>query len=333
MPKQQRRWYRSDLNLQYRARHQQELTARVGRGERRGMGEAGSSGSSGGSGGSGASLEALEPRLYLSSDPALGAYLLVGDANNDDMVGGADLIAAQQNFGAVEDGSATGLFIGDANDDGMVTGADLIAVQRHLGRAAAGPVVDDPGLAGGIVFRQEGELFFSGENDDYMLVEHNSDLAVANGSVALSFVADQVSGRHALFSKDAWGQDHGGHLTAFVQDGRVKVRLQKHGDGERWVKSEPGTIEAGRQHHVVVTFGDQGLWLYVDGLMADWELEYHQGIEPNPEPLAIGASIWGRSDDNPTYARNEFDGVISNFTLYNHQLSRPQVAELAGGLA
>ena len=56
---------------------------------------------------------------------------LLGDANNDGQVTGADLIAVQQNFGNV--GDADGLLLGDANDDGQVTGADLIAVQQNFG--------------------------------------------------------------------------------------------------------------------------------------------------------------------------------------------------------
>ena len=49
---------------------------------------------------------------------------LLGDANNDLRVTGADLIAVQQNFGASEPLPATGLLPGDANDDGQVTGGD-----------------------------------------------------------------------------------------------------------------------------------------------------------------------------------------------------------------
>ena len=63
--------------------------------------------------------------------------LLLGDANNDNQVTGADLVIVQQNFGNVDPNMPTdGLFIGDANDDGKVTGADLIAVQQNFGNIA-----------------------------------------------------------------------------------------------------------------------------------------------------------------------------------------------------
>jgi len=66
--------------------------------------------------------------------------VLLGDANNDNQVTGADLVIAQQNFGNVDPNMPTdGLLYGDANDDGQVTGADLIIVQQNFGNTL-GPV-------------------------------------------------------------------------------------------------------------------------------------------------------------------------------------------------
>jgi len=60
----------------------------------------------------------------------------MGDANNDSLVTGADLITVQQNFGKTGD---TGI-PGDANFDGLVTGADLIAVQQNFGNVVTAAV-------------------------------------------------------------------------------------------------------------------------------------------------------------------------------------------------
>ena len=76
-------------------------------------------------------------QIQAVNDPVL----LLGDANNDGLVTGLDLIAVQENFaniGPPDDGTLPG----DANDDGLVTGADLIAVQENFGKAAA--VVPEP---------------------------------------------------------------------------------------------------------------------------------------------------------------------------------------------
>ena len=76
--------------------------------------------------------------------------LLLGDANNDNQVTGADLVIVQQNFGNVDPNMPTdGLFIGDANDDGKVTGDDLIIVQQNFGNTLApvGAEVPEPASA------------------------------------------------------------------------------------------------------------------------------------------------------------------------------------------
>ena len=62
--------------------------------------------------------------------------MLLGDANGDGQVTGADLIAVQQNFGKTGDSPLAG----DSNGDGQVTGADLISVQQNFGKALAAPV-------------------------------------------------------------------------------------------------------------------------------------------------------------------------------------------------
>ena len=86
--------------------------------------------------------------IYASNaDIQLVLFLLLGDANNDNQVTGADLVIVQQNFGNVDSNMPTdGLFIGDANDDGKVTGTDLIIVQQNFGNTLApvGAEVPEP---------------------------------------------------------------------------------------------------------------------------------------------------------------------------------------------
>ena len=69
---------------------------------------------------------------------------LPGDANNDLIVSGLDLIAVQEGFGNSEPGEPTGLLRGDANDDGVVSGLDLIKVQENFGKAAPPSAIPEP---------------------------------------------------------------------------------------------------------------------------------------------------------------------------------------------
>ena len=64
---------------------------------------------------------------------------LLGDANKDGLVTGADLISVQQSFGNT--GSVP--LQGDANNDGLVTGADLISVQQNFGKVTSA-IVPEP---------------------------------------------------------------------------------------------------------------------------------------------------------------------------------------------
>ena len=74
---------------------------------------------------------------------AAGPEPLIGDANGDGQVTGADLIAVQQNFGK----TGTPPLPGDANNDGLVTGADLISVQQNFGNVLAAPVPEPATIA------------------------------------------------------------------------------------------------------------------------------------------------------------------------------------------
>ena len=96
---------------------------------------------------------------------------------------------------------------------------------------AIGPVTDGDQIPG-VAVRAGGDLWLSGADDDYVEVSHSSDLELSDGTVSLTFVADEVWSRRALFSKDASQQEHGGHLTAYLESGRLKVRLQQQGDGD-----------------------------------------------------------------------------------------------------
>ena len=191
------------------------------------------------------------------------------------------------------------------------------------------PPVDDGEPTLGVVLSVPGAIELRGENDEYVQIEHYDALELTEGTVALAFTADDVSGWNALFSKDAHGQETGGHLTAFVVDGKVKVRLQST-EHNKWLHTAEESIQAGQEYHIVISFGAEGFHLYLNGELADSNDGFTQGIAMNTEELAIGANIWSRSEENPLYAKNEFAGVISDFTVYSDQLSPQEIPPLAG---
>ena len=189
------------------------------------------------------------------------------------------------------------------------------------------PVIDDGQMPEDGVFGFAGEVEFNGE--DHLEIAHRSELELSEGTISLSFTADRSWGRQALFSKDFSGNREGGDLTAFVKDGRIEVRFQS-AEESVWLKTASGAIEAGQEHHLAFTFGEQGAWLYVDGLMKDWEVGFTQGLEENTQNLAIGANTWARNEHRPDKTWDLFAGTIADFTIYNQQYDHQQVAELAG---
>ena len=191
------------------------------------------------------------------------------------------------------------------------------------------PDPQDGELPEGAVFGMLEPVPFTGERGDHLEVEHQASLELDQGTVTLKFTADDIFGSHALFSKDGYGKQDGGHLTAFVYDGRVKVRLQSV-DDEVWLRTAEGSIEPGVEYELAITFGDDGFWVYLDGRMEDWAPEFTQGISANDDQLAIGANIWHRNEENPTAANSYFDGVIRDFVVYDSQFTRHEVADLAG---
>jgi Concanavalin A-like lectin/glucanases superfamily len=95
-----------------------------------------------------------------------------------------------------------------------------------------------------------------------------------------------------------------------------------------WIET-PEILEAGKEYDLAVTFGSDGLRIYIDGELQASKAEFKQGLLLNTADLAIGANIWGRDAEHPNSAQSFFDGTISNFTIYGSQLNAQAVATLA----
>ena len=70
---------------------------------------------------------------------------------------------------------------------------------------------------------------------------------------------------------------------------------------------------------VAVSFGSEGFLLYVDGVLADAEVEFHQGLEANDNSILLGASTMARDGAN-LRARDYFQGTIHDFSIYDEPI-------------
>jgi Concanavalin A-like lectin/glucanases superfamily len=76
-----------------------------------------------------------------------------------------------------------------------------------------------------------------------------------------------------------------------------------------------------------VTWGDDGLQLFVDGQLVDSD-NYTGGLAGNENPWAIGANAWGSGDNNLDGLSDWFDGQIDDFAIYDRQLSAEEIGTL-----
>ncbi len=178
------------------------------------------------------------------------------------------------------------------------------------------------------IYGMSGEHYFSGVSGDYLELGHDSALQTAEATYAMRFTADTVEGKHALFAKDNSGYEQGGHLHVYIDHGVLTIRQQST-DKSEYVKVNDLPIEVGTEYHLAVSFGDNGLLVYLNGQLVAAEPEFKQGMETNTESLVVGASGYRRSDASKP-ATEEFDGMIADFLIYNTQLAPEQVAAISG---
>ena len=205
---------------------------------------------------------------------------------------------------------------------------ELLEEDLAAGTLANPDAVDLAALQARAVYRLD-SVAVDGPGDQ-VEVDHDPAMALANGTFSFSFIADEPEGwdRDTLFSKDAKHFGDGGHVTAMIRNNELQVRLQDT-DSEVWLKSGKGSIQAGQEYDVAFSFGSNGAHLYLDGAKVDAEFDYLVGLGSNTEDLTIGANTWARTDSNPDWRNDYFDGQIEDFSLFDCALSNSEIYALS----
>ncbi len=176
-------------------------------------------------------------------------------------------------------------------------------------------------------------LKFDG-NNDYAEIPHTDEFLLDAGTFAFWFHGDFVTGRRGLVSKDSQYYDTGGHLFIYLESERVEARLQSV-DADYTLIS--GTVEKNTWYHVALTFGPDGMTLYLDGTPVDTDpygggLGTTSGGAGNYEPIALGANSWASGDQQIMPLQDYFDGKIDDFRIFNYALSVEEIALLMSGV-
>lgn len=185
----------------------------------------------------------------------------------------------------------------------------------------------------------------SGNEDDglgaaYVSLAHEgavAALAQESGTLAFSFVADEVGGDwQALVSKDARTYVDGGHLSIWITDrGDLKLRYQST-EEDIYLYARDIDIEEGESYHVAFSFNDQLAVFYVNGEQVDAEVlsdrpSFAAGMIGNTESLIIGAGSSVRPSGTTDNLKDFFKGTVTDLTVFDRALLDVEILRLYSG--
>ncbi len=255
-----------------------------------------------------------------------------GGAHNDDRLGSITVYGDLVRRSDIEHTAAPAYGIVDSiddlnealapRDDGTDTGP--ITVPNSIL-----PYADDFGFVGGQspMLGLAGNHDFSSEDRAALALDHTSNLALRNATIAFQFSVNSLSSYQALFSKDASGNGNGGHLSAYIDDsGKLIVRFQDASESYYFTASN--AIQTGISYDFSLNFGSDGAELYLNGARIAYDRDVQVDWSQNTEAVIVGASGWSNTPGETDNIHSYFDGTISDFAIFDQQLSAQDI--LAG---
>ncbi|MEM6891417.1 MAG: LamG-like jellyroll fold domain-containing protein [Pseudomonadota bacterium] len=186
------------------------------------------------------------------------------------------------------------------------------------------------GLTATPVFSELAVRSYSGQPGDYLDVGHHSSLVLAGGTISLSFSASDLSGEKAILAKDGSGREDGGHLSIRIKDGTLVV-MQENTQKTEWLKVPDLVLTQNKTYQLGLTFGDEGMKVWLDGALVAAEPDFKQGIATNDRALVIGGTRGWRDSDSKS-AHSLFEGEIGNVMIFNQQLGEAEMLALAAAV-
>ncbi|MEM7268618.1 MAG: LamG-like jellyroll fold domain-containing protein, partial [Pseudomonadota bacterium] len=169
---------------------------------------------------------------------------------------------------------------------------------------------------------------FDGETA--VTIAHQDGHSPEEGTIALTFTAEEIGPTQALYSKDHNGYEDGGHLTIWLDHkGKVNVRIQDQ-NNSYYLRSDDHRVEAGEETNIAFSFDGESLLLFVNGELADAEDGFEGGMSGNAEDAVLGASTRHRRGDDDKLDWF-FTGAIANLFFIDRPITTDEAMLLAAG--
>ncbi|MGH1350138.1 MAG: LamG-like jellyroll fold domain-containing protein [Methyloligellaceae bacterium] len=176
------------------------------------------------------------------------------------------------------------------------------------------------------------DMVFDGSLPSVVIQGHKASYELSSGTVEMLVTPDSIkNGYQTLFSKDSSGFDNGGHLMFTMDGSALTIRLQ--GTEDQVTLNAQNVFTAGGQTHIALTFGEDGLHVYANGIEVASDGTWTQGIENNKEPIVLGGNQYQSGDLVADNIQHVFDGTIHRATLIEGQLTSAQIESIADGMA
>lgn len=146
----------------------------------------------------------------------------------------------------------------------------------------------------------------------------------------LSFYNTQSLGGQTLISRDAYAYNGGGgHFTLLVQSNGSLASRHQSTNSTAYAVTGASIVSEGTWHHVVYTWGSEGLKIYLDGVLNGSNTSFTYGTD-NDEPIVIGANAYTSEtgDSSPANLTDFFQGQIDEVKYYEIQIDATKVSDL-----
>lgn len=149
--------------------------------------------------------------------------------------------------------------------------------------------------------------------------------SVEGSAVTRFMLEDDASGTLTLFQRGAWG-DTDGYFRLYVRNGELRFEAGQNGI---WfsLKSEGVTIDTGTEYTAAVSYDDNTVSIYLNGISVDVEVNPGIDFGQIDDELMLGASF-SMGSEGQIWPWNAFDGTIEAISLYDTAFDNAEMAYL-----